>query len=44
MPVIIRNIFEDYCKDRFGVKDCVAVNSGSSASNSRTMVNGLTTR
>ena len=31
MPVIIRNIFEDYCKDRFGVKDCVAVNSGSSA-------------
>ena len=31
MPVIIRNIFEDYCKDKFDVKDCVAVNNGSSA-------------
>ena len=31
MPIIIRNIFEDYCKERFNVKDCVAVNNGSSA-------------
>ena len=31
MPIIIRNIFEDYCKEKFNVKDCVAVNNGSSA-------------
>ena len=31
MPIIIRNIFEDYCKEKFNVKDCVAVNNGSTA-------------
>ena len=31
MPIIIRNIFEEYCKEKFDVKDCVAVNNGSSA-------------
>ena len=31
MPIVIRNIFEDYCKEKFDVKDCVAVNNGSSA-------------
>ncbi len=31
MPVIIRNIFEDYCIEKFNVKDCVAVNNGSAA-------------
>ena len=31
MPIIIRNIFEDYCKEKFDVNDCVAVNNGSSA-------------
>ena len=31
MPIIIREIFEDYCKEKFDVKDCVAVNNGSSA-------------
>ena len=31
MPVIIRNIFENYVKDRFDLKDCIAVNNGTSA-------------
>ena len=31
MPIVIRNIFEDFCKEKFDVKDCVAVNNGSSA-------------
>ncbi len=31
MPVVIRNIFEDYCKDKFNVKDCVAVTNGTAA-------------
>jgi dTDP-4-amino-4,6-dideoxygalactose transaminase len=31
MPQIIRNIFEDYVKDKFNLKDCIAVNSGTSA-------------
>jgi dTDP-4-amino-4,6-dideoxygalactose transaminase len=31
MPVIIRNIFEDYVKERFDLQDCIAVNNGSSA-------------
>ena len=31
MPVIIRNIFEDYVKERFDLEDCIAVNNGSSA-------------
>jgi dTDP-4-amino-4,6-dideoxygalactose transaminase len=31
MPVVIRNIFEDYVKDRFDLKDCIAVNNGTAA-------------
>lgn len=31
MPVIIRNIFENYVKDTFNLQDCIAVNSGTSA-------------
>lgn len=31
MPVVVRNIFEDYCKEKFRVKDCVAVTNGTSA-------------
>ena len=31
MPIVIRNIFEDYVKERFDLKDCIAVNNGSSA-------------
>ena len=31
MPVIIRNIFEDYVKERFDLQDCIAVNNGTSA-------------
>ena len=31
MPVIIRSIFEDYVKERFDLKDCIAVNNGTSA-------------
>ena len=31
MPEIVRNIFEDYVKDRFDLEDCIAVNSGTSA-------------
>lgn len=31
MPSIVRNIFEDYVKDRFDLEDCIAVNNGTSA-------------
>jgi len=31
MPIIIRNIFEDYVKEQFSLQDCIAVNNGSSA-------------
>jgi perosamine synthetase len=31
MPVVIRNIFEEYVKERFELKDCIAVNNGTSA-------------
>ena len=31
MPEVIRNIFEDYVKDRFDLLDCIAVNNGTSA-------------
>ena len=31
MPVVIRNIFEEYVKDTFNLQDCIAVNSGTSA-------------
>ncbi len=31
MPVIIRNIFEDYVKETFNLEDCIAVNNGTSA-------------
>jgi dTDP-4-amino-4,6-dideoxygalactose transaminase len=31
MPAIVRNIFEDYVKERFNLEDCIAVNSGTSA-------------
>jgi dTDP-4-amino-4,6-dideoxygalactose transaminase len=31
MPQIIRNIFEDYVKSRFNLRDCIAVNNGTSA-------------
>ena len=31
MPVVIRNIFEDYVKTRFDLEDCIAVNNGTSA-------------
>lgn len=31
MPQIIRNIFEDYVKDTYNLKDCISVNSGTSA-------------
>lgn len=31
MPIVVRNIFEDYVKERFDLKDCIAVNNGSSA-------------
>ena len=31
MPIIVRNIFEDYVKERFDLQDCIAVNNGSSA-------------
>ena len=31
MPAVIRNIFEDYVKDRFDLLDCIAVNNGTSA-------------
>tara|TARA_R110000824_G_scaffold246575_1_gene435740 strand:- start:2317 stop:3144 length:828 start_codon:yes stop_codon:yes gene_type:complete len=31
MPEVIRDLFENYVKERFGLKDCIAVNSGTSA-------------
>ncbi len=31
MPQIVRDIFENYVKDRFGLQDCIAVNNGTSA-------------
>jgi len=31
MPVEVRNIFEKYVKERFALRDCIAVNSGTSA-------------
>ena len=31
MPVAVRNMFEKYVKDRFDLKDCIAVNNGTSA-------------
>ena len=31
MPVIIRNIFEEYCTETFNVQDTIAVNNGTSA-------------
>lgn len=31
MPEVVRNIFEDYVKERFDLKDCIAVNNGTSA-------------
>ena len=31
MPIVVRNIFEDYVKEQFNLQDCVEVNNGSSA-------------
>jgi perosamine synthetase len=31
MPAIVRDIFENYVKERFDLEDCVAVNNGTSA-------------
>ena len=31
MPTIVKNIFEDYVKERFDLQDCIAVNNGTSA-------------
>lgn len=31
MPVAVRNLFEDYCKETFNQKDVIAVNNGTSA-------------
>jgi len=31
MPVVVRDIFEGYVKERFDLNDCIAVNSGTSA-------------
>jgi len=31
MPAVIRNIFEDYVKERFDLRDCIAVNNGTAA-------------
>lgn len=31
MPAIVRNIFEEYVKQRFDLEDCIAVNNGTSA-------------
>ena len=31
MPVVVRNIFEDYVKERFDLQACIAVNNGTSA-------------
>ena len=31
MPKVIRDIFEQYVKDKFNLEDCIAVNNGTSA-------------
>jgi hypothetical protein len=31
MPAVVRNIFEQYVKERFDLKECIAVNNGTSA-------------
>jgi len=31
MPIVVRNIFENYVKETYDLKDCIAVNNGSSA-------------
>ena len=31
MPEVVRNIFENYVKERFDLEDCIAVNNGTSA-------------
>ena len=31
MPSVVRDIFENYVKDRFELNDCIAVNNGTSA-------------
>ena len=31
MPTVVRNIFENYVKERFDLQDCIAVNNGTSA-------------
>ena len=31
MPAVVRNIFENYVKERFELEDCIAVNNGTSA-------------
>jgi len=31
MPQVVRDIFENYVKDRFNLEDCIAVNNGTSA-------------
>jgi len=31
MPAIVRNIFENYVKERFNLEDCIAVNNGTAA-------------
>tara|TARA_R100000664_G_C2760158_1_gene150949 strand:+ start:2989 stop:3801 length:813 start_codon:yes stop_codon:yes gene_type:complete len=31
MPVVVRDIFEKYVKERFDLQDCIAVNNGTSA-------------
>lgn len=31
MPQVVRDIFENYVKERFDLEDCIAVNSGTSA-------------
>ena len=31
MPAVVREIFENYVKERFGLQDCIAVNNGTSA-------------
>jgi perosamine synthetase len=31
MPVVIRNIFEDYVKEKYDLEQCIAVNNGTSA-------------
>ena len=31
MPSVVRDIFENYVKERFDLEDCIAVNNGTSA-------------